>query len=192
MEVLHITPTKNINSIRLSRINRSTPILPIYNTIMKDYYGEMYNKDKGLVFAFPENHNRRDKFIKDFVYWKMWGEPRNIILDKFNSNDYEENKNVGFKIFSKLKIIDCDFSILLLNIEYEEIFDYYLHQQDYQMSEYWLDMDMRYEHNDKPLVLVNYDIPVKNILGILGTASGIVKRKNKIDVSLNIGKLKCL
>jgi len=75
---------------------------------------------------------------------------------------------------------------LLLDIPHEPMFDKYIHCQASDMSEYWADMDTRYEHNDKPLTLINNDIEVVNIKRVIGTAYTTIKRKEKIDVSLNL------
>jgi hypothetical protein len=186
MEVLHVTPTSNVKSIIKSKIFRSKPILPIYNQIMSDYYDDEYDKDRGLVFGFPESIYNRDKIIKDFIYWKVWGSPRNIFLHKLSDEDYEKYKEFGYNLFKNFKIVEGHFSILLLNLDYEPIFDYYLHRQSYDMSEYWSDMDVRYEHNDKPLSLINYDVDKTKIKRILGTAELSISKNNKLNISLKI------
>jgi len=47
-------------------------------------------------------------------------------------------------------------------------------------------MDVRYEHDDKPLTLMNYDVEINRIKKIIGTAESSITKKNKIDVSLYI------
>lgn len=185
MEVLHITATKNVSNIMRSKLLRNKPLLSVYNTIMENYYGHLYKKDKGLVFAFPESICNRDKIIKDFIYWKIWGHPRNIFLDKYEDDEVEEKKNIGINLFSDFKLKNEHFSILLLDVEYEDLFGYYLHVQTSGMGVFWTDMDYRYEHDDKPLVLLNYDINPKNIK-VIGTSEGIIGRNNKFNISLNI------
>jgi hypothetical protein len=54
------------------------------------------------------------------------------------------------------------------------------------MNPHWQDMDTRYEHNDKPLVLINYDVKPSAIKEIIGTANIDVKRNKKIDVNVNM------
>ena len=78
------------------------------------------------------------------------------------------------------------FSVLLIEVEHEEIFDWYVHQQSADMGVLWEDMDVRYEHNDKPLNLLNYDVKPNQIKRVIGTGESVLKRNNKIEVSLNI------
>ncbi len=47
-------------------------------------------------------------------------------------------------------------------------------------------MDTRYEHNDKPLVLINYDIKPDKIKKVIGIGESTLNRNNKINVSLKI------
>jgi len=168
MEVLHVTPTKNIKNIMKSKILRSKPILSQYDDVMNYEYGSDYDKEKGLVFGFPEDIYNRDKIIKDFAYWKTWGDVRNRFLLKYDDEEFIKLQEVGTKIFSHIKLKSTHFSILLLEIKYEPVFDRYKHQQTADMSSYWTDMETRYEHDDKPLVLINYDIELKNIKRIVG------------------------
>lgn len=174
MEVLHITRTHNLKSIMKYGILRNNPLLSIYDKVMEENYGKEYDKNKGLVFGFPEGLNKRDKYIKDFVYWKIWGDPRNI---KIGNNDFN---------FKNIKFIIGNFSILLLDLEYEEIFEKYIHQQTNNMNNdrFWEDMDTRYEHDDKPLCLMNYDIPISKIkkFGIIDSYMA----RNKIEMRLKI------
>jgi hypothetical protein len=185
MEVIHITPERNIKSIMKNGIIRSKPLLDQYNTVMKKQYGDKYDSEKGLVFCFPESTRNRDKFIKDFLYWKSWGDNRNKILVTFDYEKFVKYKEDGYKIFSNVKPKLDKFSVLLLDIKYEEFFSYYLHAQNYIMGSYWIDMDERYEHDNKPLVLVNYDIKPNQIKRVIGTAESF-NEQNKINITLNI------
>jgi len=186
MDILHITPSENIKSIMGSKIFRRKPILSVFDNIMENEYGPDYDKKKGLVFGFPESITNRDKIIKDFAYWKTWGQPRNVFLLKYDDKEYEELQEKGVKIFLHIKPKSTYFSILLLDIQYEQLFDVYIHQQSADMSPLWVDMDARYEHNDKPLVLINYDIEAIKIKSIIGTVQSIVTKEYKINTLLHI------
>lgn len=186
MEVLHITPSKNVKSIMKSKMYRCKPILPQYNNVMEREHGSDYDKEKGLVFGFPESIYNRDKMIKDFAYWKTWGDVRNEVLLKYDDNKWIKMQEEGPKVFSYIKLKSTYFSILLLEIKYDPFFDKYVHVQNAEMSSYWTDMETRYEHDDKPLVLMNYDIEVKNIKRVVGTVQSIVTKENKINTLLQI------
>lgn len=167
-------------------IFRSKPLLSQYDRIMEEDYSENYDKDEGLVFGIPENLNRRDKYIKDFCYWKTWGEPRNIFLKDTDWNQYDKCQEEGPKVFSQLKISTIDFSILLVDIPFVWTYDEYIHEQSIEMGVLWKDMDARYEHKNKPLILINYDIEPDRIKEVIGTGESKLSRNNKIDVSLKI------
>lgn len=186
MEVLHITPSENIKSIVRSKVFRRTPLLPVFNDIMESEYGSNYDKEKGLIFGFPEGINHRDRIIRDFVYWKIWGDDRNRFLSEYDDKEYENLQNRGTDLFSHIKPKSKHFSVLLLEIQHEELFDVYMHHQSSDMGPLWVDMDTRYEHNDKPLVLINYDVEVNKIKRIIGTVQSIVTKENKINTLLQI------
>ena len=186
MEVLHVTPTKNIKNIMKSKILRSKPLLSQYEKTMIDEYGSEYDKEKGLIFGFPESIYNRDKMIKDFAYWKTWGDVRNRFLLKYDDNKWIKMQEEGPKVFSHIKLKSTHFSILLLEIKYDLFFDKYVHVQNAEMSSYWTDMETRYEHDDKPLVLMNYDVELKNIKRIVGTVQSIVTKEDKINTLLQI------
>jgi len=182
IEAVHITPTKNIPSILKNGILRSKPILDTYNDVMKNEYGNKYNPEKGLVFGFPEGHFKRDKFIKDFFYWKTWGNPRNILITKTTDNQYDNIQNIGINIFNNLRIKPDHFSVVLIEVNNDPIFKKYVHCQSHYMGPLWTDMDEKYEHDDKPLTLINYDIPPNLIKGIIATGETYFSKNGKIKV----------
>jgi len=186
MDVIHITETKNVKSIMGSKIFRNKPILSQYDKVMYDDYGFDYDRKKGLVFGFPESIRHRDKMIKDFAYWKTWGDVRNKFLLKYNGEEYDKSLDIGPKVFSHLKLKSTYFSIILLDVDHEKIFCKYTHEQSSDMGPLWIDMETRYEHNDKPLVLMNYDINSNKIKRVIGTIQTIVTKKNKINTLLDI------
>ena len=186
MDVLHITQTKNIPSIMNNGIFRSKPLLSQYDKVMKKDYGKNYDEDKGLIFGIPENLDRRDKYIKDFFYWKTWGEPRNKFLKNVDYIQYDNCQEEASKVFSHLKMKPIDFSVLLVDIPFVWTYDEYRHEQSIEMGVLWKDMDARYEHKNKPIVLINYDIEPDRIKKVVGEGKSKVGRNNKIDVSLRI------
>lgn len=185
MDILHITPEKNIDSIFKYGILRNKPLLTKYNGVMERLYGSKYDIERGLVFCFPEEVSRRDKFIKDFSYWKAWGDIRNRILEPLSYEDFVKYQEMGCNFFSGVKPKLERLKVLLLDVKYEEFFTYYRHVQIHTMSDYWTDMDERYEHHNKPLVLVNYDIKPNRIKRIIGSVESFYKR-GKVDITLDI------
>ena len=184
MDVLHITPEKNISSIMKNGVLRSKPLLTQYNGIMESLYGDSYNIERGLVFCFPEGVSKRDKYIKDFCYWKTWGDIRNKLIP-LNYEDYIKYQELGCKFFNRVKPKLQRLKVLLLDIKFEDFFTYYRHVQNHVMGNYWTDMDERYEHENKPLVLINYDIKPKRIKRVIGTVESFYE-KGKINITLNI------
>jgi len=185
MDILHITPEKNIPSIMKNGIRRSKPLLSQYNRVMKYLYDDEYDEKKGLIFCFPEEIFKRDKYIKDFCYWKTWGEIRNRILHPLNDEDFIKHQELGCNYFYGVKPKLQRLKILLLDIKFEDFFTYYNHVQTHLMSNYWSDMDERYEHCSKPLVLVNYDIKPDSIKRVVGTVESFLE-KGKINTTLEI------
>jgi len=188
MDVLHITQTKNLKSIMKYGILRTKPLLDQYETIMEEEFGEEYDVKRGMVFGIPETIDRRDKYIKDFLYWKTWGDKRNIFLDGVEREIYDKYQEIGPKVFSHIKITPAQFTILLINIPHHPVYDKYAHAQYNSMGVLWSDMDTRYEHYRKPLVLVNYDIGPQHIKHVIGTGETRISRNEKIEVSLKMKK----
>jgi len=185
MDVLHVTLSKHVSSIMKNGILRTKPILDKYGEIMEENYGTDYDKDKGMVFGFPETINHRDRIIKDFFYWKTWGDIRNRFLKPYDYDQFNKLQEIGPDIFSHIKLTPLNFSVLLIDVPHEETFDLYQHQQSADMGVLWEDMDTRYEHDDKPLNLINYDVRPDKIKKVIGMGESILNG-NKIDVLLNI------
>jgi len=184
MDVLHITQTKNIPSIMRNGIFRCKPLLSQYSEIMKKDYEDEYDAEKGLVFGIPESLNRRDKYIKDFFYWKTWGDKRNIFLDDCDYEQFTKYQEMGPAAFKHIKMESMQFSVLLIDIPHDPLYDMYIHNQSNCMGELWSDMDTRYEHYSKPLTLINYDVEAKRIKKVIGNGESIVTKSGKINVLL--------
>jgi len=149
---------------------------------MFEVHGDNYDETKGIVFGFEENTIKRDKYIKDVIYFKQWGEPRNRVLETLAIDEWDEYQNIGTNLFKNIKLTDDHFTILLLDIpEYKTLSAF--HEQSSDMSCYWLDMDTRYEHKDKPLRTMIHDI---DHVKIIGNAKSNVTKNNKLDITVNI------
>jgi len=122
--VLHVTPSRNIESIMKYGIKRSVPLLPSFSNLMVKTIKNKYEKDKGLVFTIPESIQRRDKYLKDFTYWKQWGNPRNLYLsklgvEKMKNEKYYELLDKGPSIFKYIEFKEEIFSIIECKITNE-------------------------------------------------------------------------
>jgi hypothetical protein len=162
-EVLHITPTANLRSIFKKGLLKCKPLLPQFRNLMIEELGSKYSENKGLIFTIPESISERDKYLHDFGYWRQWGTPRNIMIETIfkdlreNDNTWDYIQDKGSNLFSYLKVQEQLFSILLIKLDKEETVDC-THAQYNEMGKSWEDMNVRYEHYEQPLVLVNEDI----------------------------------
>jgi len=183
MKAVHVTPTRNIESILANGILRSPPILDQYNEVMSRDYDD-YDPGKGLVFGFTTDHTER--WIRHFAYWKVWGNPRNIAIGKYWLEKWDDLLEIGPSAFSNIEYKDEHLTAILIDIPDLNFYGWYLHQQSHTMNPHWADMEERYEHNDKPLVLINYDVPPKYIKNIIGTAETTLTKAGKVDILLNM------
>lgn len=186
MKVLHISPSKNTESILKYGILKSSPFLSQFKEFLERHLGEKYNHKEGVIFSIPEDVLTRDKYIKDFVYWKVWGHPRNVLLDTlYKKYYYADILDSGPSIFKFIKPEEEEFTIFEADIDDKFTTVSCIHGQFHNMSSLWNDMDNRYEHIDKPLVLINDNIPSYK-LKIIGQARTLSNKNGIIDVSLSI------
>lgn len=189
MKVVHITRDKNLSGINRLGILRNKSPLSQYDELMAiDYPG--YRPEIGLVFSYLLNDSA-ERFLKDFAYWDTWGKPRNDCLKKMEYPDFCNLKEMGPKGFKNIHLSSNRYFAILLDIEYHPLYDIYIHEQTHTMAPFWSDMDSRYEHIDKPLALINYDVPRERILGIIGSANSEIKN-NKVYVNSKMNKLRGL
>ena len=178
-EVLHITNTVNLKSIFKKGLLCAKPSLEHHGKCAKkDFYN--YNK-RGLIYTIPYGCNGMDKYLKDTVYWKVWGRPRNDALD-LTHDDWLKYLNDGPDYFKEMKIYDEHFSVLSIEVpDFIERLES-LHQQTHNMSNYYIDMDCSFEHADKPLFMFNENLKYK--MKVIGTIETQRKRNKKIEVNL--------
>jgi len=187
MEVLHITPTRNIPSIEKYGIQCTKPLLPQFEKYAS-YYIKDYDKSVGLIFTTVEGQNLQNKYLKDFSYWRMWGSPRNKILHKLGlewNKEWEKVYNIGSSFFEYLIPVEEHFTILSVNVPDDTKSTTCIHNQSVGkegMNHLFGDMDPQYEHNDKVLMLFNQPLFQFKVVGILNV---MVKRNSKISISLN-------
>lgn len=183
MNVLHVTNVKNVDSILKYGIQRRVPFLSQFREFLEGDLGGLYNKKAGTIFTIPEDVHIRDKYLKDTVYWKIWGTPRNYHIDR-EGYTHERFYESSPSIFKNIKLAEEKFVIFEVALNGEVTSDC-LHAQHSIMSPVWNDMDHRYEHDDLPLKLINNDIPVSKIK-IIGNISTFVGKRDRINALLNL------
>jgi hypothetical protein len=188
MKAVHITRHHHIEGIKKHGIKRGIPLLTQYDDIMKQDYGANYDPNIGLIFAIGLD-SKIERVIKHFAYWDMWGKPRNIAIKDYwgtTNKKFDALREIGTKAFDTIPLSTNLYIPLLIEVPDHPLYGWYNHKQANDMNVHWNNMDTRYEHDDKPLVLINHDVPVKNIICRIGTASTSVWRNNRIDVSINM------
>ena len=186
MKILHISPSKNTESILKYGILKRPPFLSQFKEFLELHLREKYNHKEGIIFSIPEDVLTRDKYIKDFIYWKVWGHPRNVLLDTlYKKYYYADILDSGPSIFKSIKLEEEEFTIFEADIDDNFTTVSCIHAQFHCMSPVWDDMDSKYEHEDKPLVLINDNIPSYK-LKIIGEAKTLNNKNKRIDISMNI------
>jgi hypothetical protein len=187
LKAVHVTKTRNLNSILRHGIIRNKPLLEQYEETMIKDYGSDYDLEKGLVFGFAYD-DTEERMFKHFVYWDMWGKPRNEMTILVDYKIFCEMNEIGPKVFSHIQPREESYTAILIEVPDNPLYGWYRHQQSHDMNPIWNNMEERYEHYDKRLVLINYDVSSSCIKGVLGTSNGIVNKNNKIDVFMNMKK----
>ena len=186
MKVLHISSKRNKESILKHGILKRPPFLEQFKSYLEERLGRDYVHKEGIVFCMPEDLIRRDKYIKDFIYWKVWGHPRNVLIDAlYKKHEYELLQESGPKLFKSIKIKEDDFHIYEIDLNCNFTIVPCYHGQFHSMSKVWDDMDSRYEHGMKPLSLVNNNIS-PNRFKIVGDVKVILNKKERVNILLNI------
>jgi len=190
MKLLHITESKNISPIKEKGILGAVPSLPHHREWLEGHYGEEKVKNNGCIYTIPEYLIQRDRYLKDFAYWKVWGQPRNERLKELT-----ESKNYKYWHWGEyntdtckdIKIEEKCFKILEFIISekrYSSCAEA-IHIQDHceKANKYWDNMDSRYEHDDKLMPVLLGDKVIKNwkIIGKMQVYNG-----KKINILLTI------
>jgi hypothetical protein len=190
MEAVHVTPTRNLPSIMANGIHRVPPVLYQYDDVMARDYGSEYDPKKGLVFSFTLD-DHEEKWFQHFVYWKVWGNPRNLAIGPIcNAGNWDRLKETGPSAFSQIIPEQEHLTALVIDIPDHHLYGWYHHCQSHDMAPHWNDMQEKHEHNDKPLVLINYDVPPSCIKYQIGTAETALSKAGKIDIMMSMKKRK--
>jgi len=170
MYCIHITENKNLKSIKQKGLLPSRPYLSNHRDLFKYYF----KKEKIIYLTVYENKKRTGKFIKDFVYFQLWGKPRNIWGQ---NNEWGGNGENIYNKFFKIKF--AKFSILGIQINLDNLrYIKGIHQQDSSLN-LLENIDERFSHNDKPLLVISEKIKSDSI-SELGFAIPMI-RNNKIE-----------
>lgn len=184
-EVLHVTPTQNIPSIEKYGILGSEPLLPQFREYAAKYIMH-YEKSAGVIFTLIEGQNLQNKYLKDLVYWHIWGRPRNLLLDKLGeewNSKWEQAHNIGCRFFQHIRLVEEHFTILYVDAPEDSKSVDCVHRQDSGMGHMFVNMKPFHEHDDMALTLFNQPLTTFRTVGNMNTT---IRRNNHIRISLNI------
>jgi len=168
MNCIHITDSRNLNSIK------KFGLLPTKSFLHADRMKRSFQTDKVIYLMLLESKSRASKFIKDFIYCKLWIHPRIRFMRKNKVNSRtEEEKVYNYKFELEQKI----FSILFINFIPKKKWIETIHEQSNFFGQ--KDIDERYTHNDKPLVITPEKIK-SNQISEIGNAYPYI-RNNRIQ-----------
>lgn len=187
MKFIHATSAVNKDSILQHGILPSVPYLEQWQNFHLQYND--YDKDLGVVFTFAEHEQQRDKYIKDVIYWKCWGFPRNKFLQDLSYDEFIDARDIGPSTFKHVKYTEGDFIVFEVDVEVSDIYldkSYSAyHHQSREMNNLWTDMDERFEHGNKLTYTFNKVIKPVDIK-IVGKASLYFDKRYKAVINLNL------
>jgi len=168
MKLLHVTNTRNLNSII------GNGLLP--TNIELDGHWETFSEfltQRKCVYLWNAETYRNDKFIRDLIYTKMFIHPRNRLfkqketeienngLDIYDSELYPDMKKLGGTLIGD----DERFTVLELDSEDIDYWGWWEHVQEPSDNRFDTAsfMDDKYAHNDKKLYISGSSINFNNI-----------------------------
>jgi len=169
MNCIHITESKNLSSIK------KFGLLPTKSFLHADRMRRSFQADEVIYLMLFENKSRTLKFIKDFVYCKLWIHPRINFMrkNKINSEDNEE------EVYKHRFILRPKyFSILLTDFIPRKKWMEATHKQADFFGQ--KDIDEKFTHKDEPLIITTRKIE-SNRLNEIGRAYPVIGRNNKIQ-----------
>lgn len=180
INILHVSPVKNKDSILKYGLIGQEPLL---GDVFKD---QMPDRSKGAVFGLREGSDKQDKYLQDAAYWKIWGDPRNIFLKDMDYELYCRYQEQGVTTFNHIKTEVTNFAVFEVEI-IDEFTTFCYHLQYQEMGLYWLDMNTRYEHFKKPLIVVNDSIKREQIK-LVGSITVDMDKRGNINTNLEYHK----
>lgn len=168
MKLLHVTNSKNVNSII------KNGLLPSY--IEHDAHWDAFKSDlihRYCIYLWNAETYRNDKYIRDMIYTKMFIHPRNklfmerlIEIKKNGLNIYDNDLYLDFrKLGRKLVGDSTKYSVLEIDIEGIEVHGTWQHVQEpsNKKTSTITIMDDYYAHNDKEIYISKDIINFNNI-----------------------------
>jgi len=170
MKVLHVTESLNLSSIHRYGLLPRLPYLEHHRTFFNNI---------PVIYTIPYSE-KQEKYIKDFVYFQLWGKPRNLYLSdvykreqEFWPETIEDLQGIRNKEIEKK-----EFSVLDITIRDRDLLKDVIHIQDKSMNMF-VDISEKYSHNDKLMYILKNRIPRENI-SIISTCTPII-RNNTIE-----------
>lgn len=195
MELLHLTPTSNINSIM------KYGLLP--TKVKLEHHLDAFNEDglhgeKCIYTWDPDTSCNTDKVIRDFIYCKLFIHPRNQIADDnekenerryYDEPDFEwgDDKNwfdfttLGSKLYGE----DEHYTLLRLNSDDMEIIPHsygHIQASDGDKNNSCVCMDKQYEHDDK-MLYIGKSLITPDKLEIIGGVQSRVYKNDTIGIN---------
>ena len=168
MKLLHLTNSKNINSII------KNGLLPSYiehNGHWEKF--QSYLMHRYCIYLWDAETYKNDKYIRDMIYCRMFIHPRNKIfkqreleIKKNNLDYYDDDSYLDFRKFGNVLMGDSTrYSVLEIDIKNVELDGVWQHVQEpnNDKTSTTTIMDDNYAHNDKKVYICGNSINFINI-----------------------------
>jgi len=168
MKLLHVTNSKNVNSII------KNGLLPTY--IGLDHHWDAFQSDlmrRSCIYLWNAETYRNDKFIRDLIYTKMFIHPRNelirlreVELEKGGFDIYDGDLYQDFKKLGGALVGDStSYSVLEIDSMDADLYGAWLHTQEPHDDKHGTTaiMDDYYAHDDKEIYISGNSINFNNI-----------------------------
>lgn len=168
MKLLHVTNSKNINSII------KNGLLPSY--IELDSHWDTFKSDlmhRSCIYLWNAETYRNDKYIRDMIYTKMFIHPRNnffsqreIEIKKNGIDIYDDDAYIDFNKLGGMLIGDStNYSVLEIDSMDADLYGWWQHVQEpsNEKTSTTTIMDDYYAHDDKEIHISGNSINFNNI-----------------------------
>ncbi len=168
MKLLHVTHSKNINSIIRNGL------LPSYINL-DGHWDEFqyYLSERGCVYLWDAETYKNGKYVRDLIYTKMFIHPRNKLIGERENelielglDVWDEELYFDFKKIGKGLVGDTGrFVMLEIDADDVKLHGSWQHVQEPHDDKFGstVMMDDNYAHNDKKIYIVEQPINFKHI-----------------------------